>query len=197
MPEDFRSRYPGYDVLAKAASPDWDEQTWQVVQERIAGDPAARFLSDDEVETLEAVVERIIPQSDRTREQRVPIVPWIDAKLFHDRRDGYRYEDMPPQREAWQLAIEGFDQAARAHYGRSFRELDAPQQDEVLRTIESGDAQGLAWSRMSSALFFRSVLCATVVKAYYSHPTAWNEIGYSGPSSPRGHVRIWIGGVDP
>ncbi len=32
---------------------------------------------------------------------------------------------------------------------------------------------------------------------YYSHPLAWNEIGYGGPSSPRGHVRKWEGGVDP
>jgi hypothetical protein len=37
----------------------------------------------------------------------------------------------------------------------------------------------------------------TAVKIYYAHPRAWSEIGYSGPSSPRGHVRNWMGGVDP
>src|SRR5437667_5012217 len=198
MPDEFRSRYPGYDVLDKATSPDWDEQTWQVVQDRITGDPSARFLTDAEVSTLEAVADRILPQPDRTKDQKVPIVPWIDAKLFHDRRDGYRYEGMPPQREAWRLAIEGFDQTAQTLYGeRAFLELDSARQDEVLRRIENGKAAGSAWERMSASRFFRSVLCVSVVKAYYSHPTAWSEIGYSGPSSPRGHVRIWIGGVDP
>lgn len=197
MADEFRSRYPGYDVLAKGSSPDWDEQTWQVVQDRITGDPAARFLTDTEVATLEAVADRIIPQSDRTREQKVPIVPWIDAKLFHDRRDGYRYEGIPPQREAWRLAIQGFDQTAQSVYGRAFIELDAAQQDEVLHRIENGDAIGEAWRVMPARSFFKTVLCICVAKAYYSHPTAWNEIGYSGPSSPRGHVRIWIGGVDP
>jgi len=198
MPDEFRSRYPGYDVLDKATSPDWDEQTWRVVQDRITGDPSARFLTDAEVSTLEAVADRILPQPDRTKDQKVPIVPWIDAKLFHDRRDGYRYEGMPPQREAWRLAIEGFDQTAQTLYGgRAFLELDSARQDEILRLIENGKAAGSAWERMSASRFFRSVLCVSVVKAYYSHPTAWSEIGYSGPSSPRGHVRIWIGGVDP
>jgi len=197
MSDDFPSRYPGYDVLAKGTSPDWDEQTWQVVQDRLKGDSSARFLTDAEVATLEAVVERIIPQSDRTKENKVPIVPWIDAKLFHDRRDGYRYEGMPPQREAWRLAIEGFDQTAQTLYGRAFVELDSARQDEVLRGVESGEPPGKVWQNLPASRFFKSVLCISAVKAYYSHPMAWSEIGYSGPSSPRGHVRIWIGGVDP
>jgi len=196
MPDDFQSRYPGYDVLAKATSPDWDEQTWQAVQDRITGNPSARFLTDAEVSTLEAIVDRILPQPDRTKDHKVPIVPWIDAKLFHDRRDGYRYDDIPRQRDAWRLAIQGFDQTARTLYERAFVELDSARQDEVLRRVESGDAPGEAWQSLSASRFFKSVLCVSVVKAYYSHPTAWSEIGYSGPSSPRGHVRIWIGGVD-
>src|SRR5205823_11417145 len=196
MTDDFPSRYPDYNVIAKATSPDWDEQTWQVVQERVKGDRSSRFLTDAEVATLEAVVDRVVPQSDRERENKVPIVPWIDAKLFHDQRDGYRYEGMPPQREAWRLAIEGFDQTARALYGSPFVELDSTRQDEVLRRIETGDTPGEAWQKLPASRFFKSVLCVSVVKAYYSHPTASSEIGYSGPSSPRGHVRIWIGGVD-
>jgi Gluconate 2-dehydrogenase subunit 3 len=197
MPDDYRSRYSGYDVLGKATSPDWDEQTWQAIQDRLKDDPSARFLTDAEASVLEAVVERILPQPDRTKDDRVPIVPWIDAKLFHDRRDGYRYEGMPPQRDAWRLAIRGFDQTAQILHGRTFKELDPAQQDEVLNAVESGKAGGSAWERFSAARFFKSVLCVSVVRAYYSHPTAWSEIGYSGPSSPRGHVRIWIGGVDP
>ena len=50
---------------------------------------------------------------------------------------------------------------------------------------------------MPAARFFRDVLSITIVKIYYAHPLAWNEIGYNGPSSPRGHVRTWEGGVDP
>jgi hypothetical protein len=197
MTDRFESRYPDYNALASANSLDWDEQTWKAVQDRVTTDPAARFLTTTEMLTLEAVAERIIPQPDRSPSDRVPIAPWIDAKLFNDRRDGYRYEGMPPQRVAWRSAIEGIEQTSREIHGRAFTDLSANLQDEVLRTIERGNPPGAAWGDVPAALFFRSVLCITIAKAYYSHPTAWSEIGYSGPSSPRGHVRIWIGGVDP
>ena len=26
--------------------------------------------------------------------------------------------------------------------------------------------------------------------AYYSHPTAWSDIGFGGPANPRGYVRL-------
>ena len=29
-----------------------------------------------------------------------------------------------------------------------------------------------------------------IVGAYYAHPTAWSEIGWAGPASPRGFVRM-------
>lgn len=199
MIEDLQSRYPGYDVLGKGklSTPDWDAQTWRVVQERLNLDPLPRFFTIDEAETLGSVTERILPQPDRVSGEKVPIVPWIDAKLFHDRRDGYRYEDIPAQQTAWRLAIEGFDQTARELHGPRFAELEIELQEDVLATVERGNPPGAAWKSVSAERFFRNVLCVTVAKAYYSHPTAWNEIGYSGPASLRGHVRIWIGGVDP
>ena len=45
--------------------------------------------------------------------------------------------------------------------------------------------------------FVRAALCDAIVKTYFAHPLAWSQTGYNGPSSPRGHVRKWIGGVDP
>src|SRR2546430_171192 len=76
-------------------------------------------------------------------------------------------------------------------------DLDGPAQDEVLLRIEHGDRPGATWTTLPAGRFFKSVLCMTIVKMYYAHPSAWNEVGYNGPSSPRGHMRIWEGGVDP
>ena len=39
-------------------------------------------LSSDEARTLEAIADRIVPQPDRAEDRKVPIVPWIDEKLF-------------------------------------------------------------------------------------------------------------------
>ena len=43
---------------------------------------------------------------------------------------------------------------------------------------------------MDCAVFFAKRLLPDVVFAYYAHPTAWNEIGFGGPASPRGYVRM-------
>ena len=36
-----------------------------------------------------------------------------------------------------------------------------------------------------------------MVVAYYAHPAAWNEIGFGGPASPRGYVRMDFDRRDP
>jgi hypothetical protein len=194
----FVTRYPDYDVLNKWSSPDWDAQTRSAVRRRLTEVPPIRFLASAEAALLEAVAERLMPQPDRPASDKTPIVPWIDEKLHQDWRDGYRYEDLPPLREAWRLGLAGIDESARLLYGgRDFVELEASEQDEVLARVAGGDAPGATWERLPAKRFFRDVLSITVVKTYYGHPRAWSEIGYSGPSSPRGHVRNWMGGVDP
>jgi Gluconate 2-dehydrogenase subunit 3 len=196
--KEFRTRYPGYDVLDKWSSPDWDDQTRRAVRRRLEEIPPIRFFNEHEARSLAAVAERIIPQHDRNESERVPIAPWIDEKLYEDERDGYRYEELPPQREAWRLGLKGIDEAARALFReRTFVELDPLSQDVVLSHIERGEVLGATWEQLPPARFFKSVLSITIVKIYYAHPLAWNEIGYNGPSSPRGHVRKWEGGVDP
>ncbi len=43
-----------------------------------------------------------------------------------------------------------------------------------------------------------SSACAhDIVHAYYAHPTAWSEIGWGGPASPRGYVRMDFDERDP
>jgi hypothetical protein len=195
---DVTTRYPDYNVLDKWSSPDWDDQTREVVRKRLEEIPPIRFFTDDEARTLGAIAERILPQPYRRESEKVPIVPWIDAKLHDDKRDGYRYDTMPPQREAWRLGLAGINETAEALFsGTRFVDLDPLSQDVVLTHVSRGTAVGNAWKLLSPNRFFRDILCATIVKIYYAHPLAWNEIGYNGPSSPRGHVRKWEGGVDP
>jgi hypothetical protein len=194
----FATRYPGYDVLNKWSSPDWDAQTRSVVRRRLADVPPIRFLTSAEAALLQAVADRLVPQPDRSASEKIPVVAWIDEKLHHDWRDGYRYEELPPLRETWRLGLGGIDESGLLLYGgRRFVELTADEQDVVLRHVERGEAPGPTWERLPARRFFRDVLCITVVKTYYAHPRAWSESGYSGPSSPRGHVRNWMGGVDP
>jgi hypothetical protein len=191
-------RYPNFNVLDKWSSPDWDDQTREVVRKRLEEVPPIRFFSDEEAHLLAAVAERILPQPDRGQSDKIPIVPWIDEKLYDDKRDGYRYENMPPQRDAWRLGLKGINETAKALFKtKDFVDLDPLSQDVVFIHIERGDPPGATWELLPAVRFFKDVLCTTIAKIYYSHPLAWNEIGYNGPSSPRGHVRKWEGAVDP
>ena len=43
---------------------------------------------------------------------------------------------------------------------------------------------------MPSKTFWTSHVIHDVIGAYYAHPSAWSEIGWGGPASPRGYVRL-------
>lgn len=189
MSEVFRNRFPAYNVLDKHGSPSWNDQTRAVIDKRLHEVPDRRFFTEAEWKILNAVCDRLIPQPDRP-DAPVPIAPFIDEKLFNNRGDGYRYEEMPPMREAWRRGVKAIDEEARSRWGRGFPELPANQQDAVLRAIQYGDARSAAWQGLPPKRFFKSTLLREVASVYYAHPAAWNEIGFGGPASPRGYVRL-------
>jgi hypothetical protein len=191
----FRTPYVDYDVLAKWDTPSWDDQTREVLRKRLTEVPARRFFSDTESQTLEAVCGRLVPQPERS--DPIPIVPWIDEKLHHNWRDGFRYDDMPPLREAWRLGLEGIDYESRRRFRTDFRSLPEAQQDTVLQAIQAGDVDGEIWARLPAQRFFTTVLLKEVVGEYYAHPAAWSEVGFGGPASPRGYVRLGSNQRDP
>jgi hypothetical protein len=188
-------RYPNYDVLAKRHTPSWNEKTRRVIDQRLAVPREPRFLSAAEFQTLDAICARIVPQP-ATRPP-VPIAALIDTKLFEDRGDGYRDYRLPPLREAWQRGLRALDVEARATQGGAFSALSDAEQDALLRAAQEGVLPSPAWQGMTSKLFFAKRLLLDIVKAYYSHPTAWSEIGYGGPASPRGYVRMDFDRRDP
>ncbi|HEX3881053.1 MAG TPA: gluconate 2-dehydrogenase subunit 3 family protein [Stellaceae bacterium] len=188
-------RFPGYDVLAKRQSPSWNEQTRRVIDQRLALPREPRFLSAEEFRTLEAVCARIVPQpADR---QPVPLAALIDAKLFEDNADGYRDHRLPPLREAWRRGLVGIEAEARRRHGVGFAELDEAERDALLRAIEDGTIAGDAWEGMQPKVFFAKRLLFDIATQYYGQPTAWSEIGFGGPASPRGYVRMDFDRRDP
>src|SRR5688572_31903600 len=149
----FHTRYRGYNVLDKWSSTDWDDQTRAVVRRRLEEIPCIRFFTSEETELLEAVAERIVPQADRGQAEKIPIVPWIDEKLYEDKRDGYRYEEMPPQQEAWRFGLRGINETAHALFEKEFVDLDPLSQDVVLTHVERGDPPGAAWKLLPASRF--------------------------------------------
>ncbi len=185
----LRQRFPTYDVLEKWDTPSWNEQTRAVVKNRLEEVPYRRFLTEGEWDVLQAVCDRLVPQPDRGNNP-VPIVPFIDEKLHQNQGDGYRYEGMPPMREAWRQGIKAIDDEARLRWGSGFCELPDNQQEAVLRAIQHDDVRSTSWRGLPPKRFFSSLLLRSAINVYYAHPAAWNEIGFGGPASPRGYVRL-------
>ncbi len=66
-----------------------------------------------------------------------------------------------------------------------------------MKAIQSGEVDEKRWGDMPPKIFFEKRLLHDVVSAYYAHPAAWNEIGFGGPASPRGYVRMYFDRRDP
>ena len=181
-------RYPGYDVLAKWDTPSWNEQTRKVIDRRLSLPDEPRFLSREQWQTLRAVCERIVPQPDDR--PTVPVWSLVDEQLVLDQGDGYREPGLPRLREAWRRGLDALDAEARAAHGRPFHVLEAAEQDGLLRRAQDGELDNPAWGGMPAKLFFEKRLLRDIVHAYWSHPTAWSEMGFGGPASPRGYVRL-------
>ncbi|WP_299820618.1 gluconate 2-dehydrogenase subunit 3 family protein [uncultured Jannaschia sp.] len=192
-----RDRFPGYDVTAKRDTPSWNAKTRAVVDERLAIDPEAhRFFDTTEWRTLRALCDRIVPQP-ADRPGRVSLAAMVDAKAGSGKGDGYRNVKLPPLGAAWRRALAALEAEANARHGHPFSALPATAQDELIEAMRRGDLHDLAWGDMPPDLFFQDRVVPDVVKSYYAHPTAWSEIGFGGPASPRGYVRLGPDRQDP
>ena len=181
-------RYPGYDVLAKRHTPSWNEATRRVIDARLSLPREPVFFTQDEWLTLNAVCDRIVPQpKDRPP---IPVAAMIDDKLRSDKLDGYRNAKLPRMQEAWRRGLRALDAEARARHGARFHLISAKEQIALLEKMQHGDLNDPAWADMPSKLFFHERVTHDIVAAYYAHPASWNEIGFGGPASPRGYVRM-------
>ncbi|HEV2593313.1 MAG TPA: hypothetical protein VGU02_15630, partial [Gaiellaceae bacterium] len=59
-------------------------------------------------------------------------------------------------------------------------------QTGIVDRFSQGDLHGGVWDTVNVKRSF-SVVMRYVTQAFYSHPWAWNEIGFGGPAYPRGY----------
>ena len=188
-------RYPGYDVLAKRNTPSWDEATRRVIAARLATPNTPRFFTDTEWRIADALCRRILPQTGER--DAVSLAALLDAKLLANHGGGFREAGMPYMREAWRKALAAIDAEARARHGRGFPDLSDDEQDAFLCAMQAGEMSGARWEGIAAKTFFARRILVDVPPLYYSHPKAWNEIGFGGPASPRGYVRLEGDRPDP
>jgi gluconate 2-dehydrogenase gamma chain len=174
------SPYPSGTIRALLNTPHVSEATRTAIQARLDA-PAAytpQLLAPEAYALLEAVAARLLPQPDRP-EGPVPLAPAIDQRLAEGRADGWRYDTLPPDREAYRLGLGGIQEIAHSQFQVDFRALLPEQQDEVLQALANGTPPGKTWQTLNAGRFFEELL-AELTETYYAHPLAQEEIGYVG-----------------
>jgi gluconate 2-dehydrogenase subunit 3-like protein len=179
----MHGRFPDYNVLDETRH--WDEQTRQVVLERIESPPSILFFTPDEAETLKAYCDTVTAQDS---EPRIPVLSFVDEKLLKGALDGYQYEDMPDDRETWRIVAKGLDYSARLMWrARSFAEAPPSTREDIVAAFSEGMLNGGPWEQLNVETAFK-ITTKHICQAFYSHPWAWNEIGFGGPAYPRGYA---------
>jgi hypothetical protein len=177
-------RYPDYDVLD--SSDTWDDATREVVLARLEPPGPLRFFTPQEEPTLRAFCDTVMAQD---AEPRIPVAEAVDDKLAAGRLDGYQYAGMPDDRDTWRLVLRGLDHTARQVYRCAFAECAAERRENVVDEFAKARLVGGPWEELSVRRAWTVVMRA-VLAAFYSHPWAWNEIGFGGPAYPRGYMRL-------
>jgi hypothetical protein len=164
-------------VLAEAAH--WDAKTRELVLGRVNSVPRFSFFDEHEVQVLQPFVDVVMAQDD---EPKIPVLNFIDEKLANGARDGYRYFLLPDDDDLWHTVARGLQ-------AEGFAARPLEQQQEFVDRFSQARLHGEPWDDLNIA-FTWEIVHRDILAAFYSHPWAWNEIGFGGPAYPRGYSRF-------
>ena len=184
--------YPSGTVRALLSTEHVSAATRAAVQGRLdaPANYAAQLLAPETYALLEAVAARLLPQPDRP-DQPIPLAPALDQRLAAGRADGWRYDTLPPDREAFRLGLGGIQEIAQSLFKADFLQIQSEQQDAVLQALAEGHPPGPAWETLDAVRFFEELL-AELTETYYAHPLAQEEIGYVGLADLPSWTRIGL-----
>jgi hypothetical protein len=182
-------RFPGFDVLAQAGH--WDPVTAGVVLSRLGPPPPIRFFTPPEEAIARPLLDLLL---DQHAEPRVPVLESIDSRLAEGSTDGWRYADMPEDGQAWRDTLGALDTDAKAKHGSGFAECGDDQRAALIQAVQ--DLGTTPWHGLPADRVW-SLWTRYACTAFYAHPWAWNEIGFSGPAYPRGYKNAGVGRREP
>jgi Gluconate 2-dehydrogenase subunit 3 len=178
-----RGRYPGFDVLAQVDA--WDDVTAGVVLARLSHPTGLAFFTPAEVGVARPLLDLLLAQD---AEPRVPVLAMIDERLALGETDGWHYDELPQDAEAWRQTLAALDEDARKRFGSGFGDIDGAHRAVLVQSVQEADGE---WHGFVAAHVW-SLWARYACTAFYSHPWAWNEIGFPGPAYPRGYLNLGV-----
>jgi hypothetical protein len=177
-----RGRFPGFDVLDSVEA--WDDVTAGVVLHRLAPPTDLMFFTPPEAAIAGRLLDLLLAQDG---EPRVPVLALVDERLAVNETEGWHYDDMPEDTQAWRDTLGFLDEDARDARGHGFADLGERDQATIVQAVQDRAHGGENWHRWAAARTW-SLWTRYACTAFYSHPWAWNEIGFPGPAYPRGYL---------
>ena len=187
--------YPNYDVLAKHDTVSWNDKTREVVDRRLSLEIADGVLSETQLATLGMVKARVCPDP----EGRPPTttLAMVVERIRENSTEGFRHHELPRTAEAWRRGLDAIEAEAHLRFGSRFAELEAGSADAVLRSIQEGDVCAPEWEDLPPETFWKWRVIPDLVSCHWSQPSLWSAMGFGGPASPRGYVRLSENRRDP
>ena len=182
VPPEAPHRFPGFDVLDSTGT--WDHATAGVVLERLSPTTQLAFFTSFDVSVARPLVDLLMGQGS---DPQVPVLELIDTRLARGETDGWHYDDMAEDGDAWRQTLRWLDDDAQDRFRRSFAHLVADEQAELIQTVQDLSSDGKRWHDYPAKQVW-SLWTRYACTAFYSHPWAWNEMGFPGPAYPRGYL---------
>jgi gluconate 2-dehydrogenase gamma chain len=119
-----------------------------------------RYLDEEEITLLDAIVEQIIPTDD------FPGGKWANVSNFIDKQLDSYYRHL---RGTYREGLSAFRNTVMQMKGRKFEELPAEEQTALLEIMEKGEFTGDYWKTHPSADFFELIRQHSM-QGYYGSP---------------------------
>jgi hypothetical protein len=183
-------RFPGFDTLKQVKY--WDHATAGVVLERLAVATQLAFFTGAEVAVARPLLDLLLGQDG---EPRVPVLELIDTRLARGETDGWHYDDLPEDADAWRQTLAWLDEDAQTRHSRGFAHLVSGEQTELVQEVQNLAQDGGKWHDWNAKHVW-SLWTRYATTAFYSHPWAWNEMGFGGPAYPRGYLNLGVNALE-
>jgi hypothetical protein len=178
-----RGRFPGFDVLDSVGV--WDDVTAGVILARLAPPVEYAFFTPTEVGIAAPLLDLLLAQD---QDPRIPVLALIDQRLAVGETDGWHYDELPEDGQAWRESLSFLDNDAEDRFaGRRFAHLISDEQAVLIQHVQGTAQSNERWHGWPGSHVW-SLWTRYACTAFYSHPWAWNEIGFPGPAYPRGYL---------
>jgi gluconate 2-dehydrogenase gamma chain len=141
------------------------------------------FFTAEEFALLRAVTDCLVAQQAEAR--LADIATMIDNRLAAQTGPGWRFDELPADGTAYQIGLKGINESVLLLQDKNFIDLSREEQNNLLKTVQQGDATGETWKTFSPVRFFELMLTETA-EHFYSHPAAQEEIKYNGFADAEG-----------